>query len=369
MRIGIDVTWLKVNKSGGVETLFRNLLEGLVQHEDDNIYYLLLAKDNYDSFLEYKDNKKIVLIKCNTNAEDVKGHLIWQNLCEYSVLKKYKLDNCFFPVYERPLLNNKKINTITTICDILAFHYPEYFSKLECIWFDLGWKSAIKCSDKVIGISEFVKRDLEENLHADNVECIYSSVVIKDEEFIDFKLLEEKYNIEQEKYYYTVCSTYPHKNLITLLNMMEVIGNHPDIPQKLIISGVKGYEQEKLLEELKNKNLSDKVIFTGFVSNQERNTLLKNANVFLFPSIFEGFGIPPIEALHLGKKVITTRCASIEEVTQGKCYYVNDPFNVDEWINMIKTVQDKAEKVIDFKEYSPKAIAEKHLSLFNEVFK
>ena len=164
MKIAIDVTWLKPGKSGGVESMFRNLLEGLVNNKDENIYYLLLAQDNYHTFLEYEKNQKVKLIKCNTKAENVKAHILWQNLFQYRVLKKYNLKNCFFPVYERPIFKNKKIKTITTICDILAFHYPNYFSKLENMWFKLGWKAAIKQSDKVIAITNFTKRDLEKNL-------------------------------------------------------------------------------------------------------------------------------------------------------------------------------------------------------------
>lgn len=369
MKIAIDVTWLKPGKSGGVESLFRNLLKGLSEAKDDNVYYLLLAKDNYDSFLEYENNEKIVMIKCNTEAEKVKSHLIWQNLCQYRILKKYGLKNCFFPVYERPIIRNKKINTITTICDILAYHYPEYFSKLENIWFNLGWKAAIKCSDKVIAITDFTKKDLEENYNAKNVVRIYVPVDIVNEEFIDFKQLEKKYNINKNEYYYTICSTYPHKNLMTLLNMMEEIGKHKNIPQKLLISGVKGYQQEKLVSELKEKNLDKKVVFTGFVSNEERNTLLKNANAFLFPSIFEGFGMPPIEAMHLGKRVITTKCASLPEVTQNKCFYVEDPFDTKEWIKAIESIQKEPEKAINFKEYKVDVIAKEHTELFNKVFK
>ena len=369
MKIAIDVTWLKPGKSGGVESMFRNLLEGLVNNKDENIYYLLLAQDNYHTFLEYEKNQKVKLIKCNTKAENVKAHILWQNLFQYRVLKKYNLKNCFFPVYERPIFKNKKIKTITTICDILAFHYPNYFSKLENMWFKLGWKAAIKQSDKVIAITNFTKRDLEKNFNAKNVQRIYVPVDIKKEEFIDFKKLEKKYGIEQNNYYYAICSTYPHKNLMTLLKMMEEINKYKNIPQKLIVSGVKGYQQDTLMQELKEKKLNKKVIFTGFVSNEERNTLLKNANIFLFPSIFEGVGMPPIEAMHLGKRVLTTKCASIYEVTKGKCFYVEDPHDIREWLQKIEEIQKEKEKKIDFKEYKKERITQEYLKLFNQVFK
>lgn len=369
MRIGIDLTWVKPSKSGGVESYIRNLLDGFLELSDDNNYILLTAKDNYQSFEKYKKDDRIEMILCNTNANDVKEHLIWQNLHQYNILKKNMIDFCFFPVYEMPIYKNKKIKCVTTIHDIQAYHYPDYFSKLENMWFRLGWKQTIKNADRVVTISDYTKHDIENHFkHANNIKRIYNPIVLNDKIKCDFNQLSKKYNIQKNKYYYTVCSLHKHKNLITLINVMEEIKkNEKQIPNILVISGVGGPQKKDLENIIIEKKLEKNIILTSFVSNEERNALIENSNVFLFPSLFEGFGMPPVEAMMLGTKVITTKCTSLYEVTNGKCEYVEDPLSTKEWINKIKKIQKMESKKYKFKEYDKKHIARQYLDLFYEV--
>lgn len=369
MKIGIDLTWLKPKKSGGVESYTRNLLDGFTKLEDKNEYVLLVAKDNEESLEHYCRDKRFTKILCNTKANNVKEHLIWQNLFEYRLLKKNNIDFCFFPVYEMPLYKCKKIKNVTTIQDIQACHYPEYFSKLENIWFRLGWKTAILNSNKIVATTDYTKQDIMNNFkHKNNIVTINIPIILNDFEIADFNEIKEKYNIKENEYYYTVCSMHKHKNLITLIKLIkEIKDNNYNIPNKLVISGVGGPNKDKLLQIIKEMNIEDNIIITNFVSNEERNSLIKNSNIFLFPSIFEGFGMPPIEAMALEARVLTTKCTSLPEVTKGKCNYVNDPFDIKEWILEIEKMQNQEKKKIIFDEYNDTYIARKYLDLFYEI--
>ena len=369
MRIGIDLTWVKPKKSGGVESYIRNLLDGFLELKDNNEYILFTAKDNDETFNSYLSDKRITKILCNTSANNVKSHLIWQNLKFYKILKKNNINFCFFPVYEMPIYKNRKIKTVTTIHDIQAIHFPEYFSKLENIWFKLGWKTTLKNADVTIGISDYTKKDLEDNFKSYNkIVRIHNPIVLNDNEKIDFEEVKKEYNIEKEEYYYTVCSLLKHKNLITLINVMEkIVKDNINVPKKLVVSGVGGSQKEFLIQTIKEKGLENNVVLTKFVSNAERNCLIKNSNTFLFPSLFEGFGMPPIEAMMLGTRVITTKCTSLLEVTKNKCTYVDEPTDVEDWVNKIKDIQKQEKETINFDEYDKKNIARQYLDLFYEV--
>lgn len=371
MRIGIDVTWLKPKKSGGVEAYIKNLIDGFLELNDDNKYVLFLAKDNYDYIKDYfKSNDRLEFIKCNTYALKVKQHLLWQNLCEYSTMKKNNIEFAFFPVYEMPIYKNRKLKCATTIHDIQAFHYPEYFSKMENIWFNFGWKRVLNTADRVIAITDYTKQDLKENIkNTDNIVRIYNPIIMKNDEIANFEELKNKYNIKEKEYYYTVCSMHKHKNLITLVNMIKEIKDKKieGIPDKLVISGVGGPNKENLIKTIKELQIEKNVIITEFVSDEERNSLIKNSNAFLFPSKFEGFGMPPIEAMKIGARVITTKCTSLPEVTQGKCRYVDDATNTENWIEQIKQIQNDEYKIIEFDTYEKTKIARQYLDLFYEI--
>jgi len=369
MRIGIDVTWLKPKKSGGVEFYFISLMNGFLKLDDNNKYFLLLSKDNCEYIKSKFEDKRVEYIVCNTFANNIKQHLFWQNTKLYGTLRKNNIDFCFFPVYEMPIYKNKRIKCVTTIHDIQAKHYPEYFSKMENLWFNLAWKRVLKNADKVVTITNYTKNDIEQYFkHKNNIVAIYNPIVI-DDNISDFKDVSKKYGIKQNEYYYTVCSMHKHKNLITLIELIKQIKENAigDIPKTLVISGVGGPNKENLISIIDKYGLSDRVIITDFVDDATRNSLIVNSNCFLFPSLFEGFGMPPVEAMYLGSKVITTNCTSIPEVTKGKCLYVDDPCDVDKWITKIKEAQQISKEKYYFNDFDDQNVARKYLDLFYEV--
>lgn len=371
MKIGIDVTFVKPKKSGGVEVFIRNLLDGFLELKDENEYFLLTAKDNDETFCHYESDRRVKCIPCDTNANDVAGHLLWQNTREWSVLKNNDIDFCYFPVYEMPIFCDKNIKTVTTIHDIQAVSLPQNFKLHERIWFRLGWGSALKNADATVAISNFTKEDIKAHFKKiKNLVTIYNPIDINPAESNIFKTISKKYNIKKNKYFYTVSSLYPHKNLATLISMMRKIKieNISGIPHRLLVSGVGGTQKEELIQMIKEQKLEDVITLTGFVSDEERNALIESCNIFLFSSIFEGFGVPPIEAMMLGARVLSTKCASLKEVTKNKCAYVDDPKNPSEWIEKIISLQKTKPKKINFPEYSKSTSARSYLNLFYRVY-
>lgn len=267
---------------------------------------------------------------------------------------------------------------------------------------------------RIVTISNWVKMDIEQKYGRKDIEVIYNPILIREDDVAEFEDLRQRYGIEKKRFYYTVSQMIPHKNLMTLVRLMErIVDVHreekkeagtrreagqrkkaqPDgqenrkienrdsgdrcgcgLPCKLLISGVNGNAAEELKKKIAEKDLQDVIILTGYVSNKDRNALYQNCSAFLFPSVFEGFGMPPVEAMLFHTPVITTKCTSIPEVTQGKAVYVDDPYSIDEWIERLMDIQnastdtipDFEQSVLDFGVYSPERISQKYLQFLKE---
>ncbi|MEG2917998.1 MAG: glycosyltransferase family 1 protein [Clostridium sp.] len=372
MRIGIDLLWVKPQKSGGIESYIRNLLNGFLKYEDDKYEFILFTSiNNNETFLPYLKSKKFSNILCNVDSSRVGKRIIWENLHLNHKCKENNIDILFVPVYSKPLINDAAIKYVTTIHDLQAMHYPMYFSWKKRMWLKFAWKKSSKTSDRIIAISNFVKNDIIDKfqIEEEKIKVIYNPIV-KTVQTLGSNYIEEKYGLKAGSYFYTVAQLLPHKNIKTLLYVMsEIKSSHIDLPNKLVISGVGGKDKEELKSIIKTLNIEENIIITGFVSDEERDLLYENAKMFLFPSIFEGFGMPPIEAMELGTTVITTRCSCIPEVTEERAYYVEDPYDVNDWIeNIMKAMKDKNKIKVTFPNYYLENITKEYLKCFTEVY-
>lgn len=370
MIIGINLLWIKPNKSGGIESYIRNLLDGLMKYNKDNFKFILfVSKNNCYTFDKYFKCKNLQKSICNVNSLKVAKRIIWENLFLSRKCIKNNVSVLFTPVYSKPVINKKGIKYITTIHDLQALHYPEYFSLFKYLWLKFAWKRCAKTSDKIIAISKFVKNDIIEKLNISDtkIKVIYNPIV-KSKVIEDFSTIKNKYNIAENKYFYTVSSMLPHKNLKTLLYVMkEIKEKNLDLPKKLVISGVGGKSENTVKILIKRLGIENSITITGFVSNEERDCLYKNANIFLFPSIFEGFGMPPIESLMSGTPVVTTKCTSIPEVTENKAIYVNDPVDVNDWIQKIWIGINKKQNKELFDRYCLENVSKAYLKEFINI--
>ncbi len=363
-KIAIDLLWLRPGKVGGTESYIRNLLDGFCSLEESFDFTLLVSLDNADTFRKYEQDKRFHLLVAEIESANIGKRIIWQNLFQNRLLRKHGFSKCFEPVYCKPWLNGG-IQYTCVIHDLQALHYPEYHPLYEVIYSRLCWRMDTLNAARMIAISHWVKEDIEKVYHRKDIEVIYNPILIEEHEVCDFETIEAKYPIQKGAFFYTVSQMIPHKNLQTLINVMDkIIHGNFKLPDKLVISGVNGNAAADLKQQIAAKGLQEAIILTGYISNEERNTLYQNCHTFLFPSVFEGFGMPPIEAMLFGTRVITTKCASIPEVTQHKAFYVENPYDADEWIERL--LEKKEQKTLDFTVYLPEYISRKYLSFLKE---
>lgn len=369
MKIAIDLLWLRPGKVGGTEFYIRNLLDGFMESDMDFQFVLLLSKDNCETFEKYMADRRFGKIVADVCSANIGKRIIWQNLNQNRLLRKHGIKNCFTPVYCRPVFNGG-LTYINVIHDLQAYHYPQFHPAYEVWYSKLCWIASCRNSRKLIATSRWVKHDIVEKYHVEpqKIQVIKVPISIEGGEQ-DFRELRDKYEIQEGEFFFAVSQIIPHKNLDTLVRVMDkIVHSGIDLPKKLLISGINGNASDTVNKVIRQKGLQRHIILTGFISSEERNALYKHCRAFLYPSVFEGFGMPPIEAMAYGSVVITTRCTSIPEVTQNKANYVDNPYDIDEWIHVMQNTENNSCH-LDLSRYDKVAIAGMYNKVFNRYYR
>lgn len=319
MRICVDLTSLADNFSG-IERFALSITKELIKNTEHH-WILLFKNEVYKDFKD-EDVEKIVINGGNK--------LIFNQLILPLKLLGIKADRYFFPAFPAPFFFFNK-NAYNTIHDLSCWDCPGS-NKRYMIWYFkiMYWKASL-CNKKIITVSEFSKGRICKILKAkpENVSVVYNGISdqfnnseLSDEEK---KRVERKYNLPKD---YVLClsTLEPRKNLRLLLDAYSSLF-HEGIIDEIVLAGRKGWKMEDFLNGYPEEFLQH-VHFTGFVDDEDLPAIYKLAKVFVFPSLYEGFGIPPLEALACGTPVISSDAASLPEVLGNNAvYFINDNKN------------------------------------------
>lgn len=262
-----------------------------------------------------------------------------------------KPDILFIPAHVFPIIHPKK--TIMTIHDVAAIKFPQSFSLFEKYYSIWSAKLALKKLYKIIVPSEFTKQELiklskKANKYENKIKVIYHGFDKKKHN--DFLNKESEANFLKEKYLLSIGRLEEKKNTMRIIKAFEILKKEEKYNNlKLVLIGKAGYGFEKIAETKNNSIFKDDIIFTGWIDNKETFNYLKNAEIFLFPSLYEGFGLPILEAFFYKVPVIISKNNSLEEIAKTACLKV-DPFDILELSKKIKEIldnQDLKEDLVD----------------------
>lgn len=341
MRIGLNLLFLIPNKVGGTETYARGLLTNLVNSNKSDEYILFCNKENYPTF---KDLKGCQIVELPIQASNKLFRLAFEQIALPFYLKKYKVDLVHSLGYTSPFFTF--CPSIVTIYDLNWYYHPEDFGVIEKWAWQFFITFSARCSTRIITSSNSSKKSLSDKLGIDEskIDVIYGGVpqLAKPGEINSLRKLGIK-----EKYLFTVIAAYPHKNLITLLqSFVELRKNHKDL--QLVVAGLGGRARNQITSFILENGLTNKVLILGWVTSEELSTLYKNAEIFVFPSKYEGFGFPVLEAMFFRTPLVSSDAFSLKEVVGDAGILVNPekPSEFSEAIDLLLKNSVTKEKLI-----------------------
>lgn len=381
-RIGIDARFYgPIGKGLGRYT--QEVVDNIIRLDQENEYVIFLRRDNFDELKT--DNLPRV--------KKVLAEVRWYTLAEQIVMpwliRREKLDLIHFPHFNVPILCLTKM--VVTIHDLILINFPTkkattlgplaYFIK------NLGYRLTIRLAlmraKAVIAVSQFTKDDIIEHfgVRPDKIVVTYEGVAdfaktamnaAPDDAGHNLTLIKHHIN---RPYILYVGNAYPHKNLEQLLDVFNsLLKERPNL--QLVLVGKEDHFYNKIKQQARELQLtipgkSSPVIFTDYVSDQELADLYSHATLYVFASFYEGFGLPPLEAMAKGLAVASSNTTSMPEVLGDAAIYFDprDPADIKEKINTLLDNPTLRQELVDkgfgqIKKYSWIACAEQTLQVY-----
>lgn len=228
--------------------------------------------------------------------------------------------------YVSPFLN--RTPGIVTLYDLSFYLYPNYFPTLQRLYLQWGTRLSVRRAHRIIAISESTKRDAMRifNLNPERIDVVTPGVEPEFFDAIDTGTLEQFRREKHlpEKFVLFIGTREPRKNIPTLLSAFAQARREANLPHRLVIAGGRGWMGENIPRALDELGMTQDVIFPGFVPHDELRLWYHAADAFVYPSQYEGFGMPPLEALASGTPVITSNVSALPEAV-GSAAVLVDP--------------------------------------------
>lgn len=329
MRIGIDARLFKgKGNMTGIAITQYEIVKSLAQYDRQNDYYLF-SRENIVVDFPIPSNWKLIV-------KPFRQGMIWYNTILIRLLKEYKIDVFWNCNHILPLTKPKHTKYVLTIHDLALCKFKGIGETSNVIKQRLFVRYSCKLADKIATVSECTKNDLIEimKISEDKIEVCYNGgIQVSEKASIEsIHHTKRKFGIDGPYIFY-LGTLEPRKNIITAIHAFELV--RKQMALKFVIAGGKGWKYQPVLDAISSSSYKKDIILTGYVSLQEKAALYTDASVFVFPSLYEGFGIPILEAFNYGVPVVTAYNSSLPEVGGEAAIYIKNAQDCSELAQQI----------------------------------
>ncbi len=368
MRIGVN--FLSFRSYQGTETVAANLVRGLVRF-DSGIEYLIFASHSTPPEMRISGKKTNIVTVAVNPANNLKMGMYQQIILPFKLISR-KVDLFYAPLPSVPILYPG--HKIITIHDCAYDRFPEFKSYVSRLYIKLMYAAAKYWCNIVITDSAFSRDELIRlyRIKPEKIKIIYHGVpALPDTDSILIEDTKKFFNIKDEYLLY-VGITRPRKNIPGLLKAFKIFTKkHKNI--QLVLAGRKDNGFVNISGEINRLALDGHVIQTDFISESQKAALYRGAVALVFPSYYEGFGLPVIEAQSLGIPVVTSNISSLPEISGNGALHV-DPYNIEDIAGGMERMLDSSlrKELIEkgyenIKRFSWEASARKLLDIFKAL--
>ncbi|MGN7468383.1 glycosyltransferase family 4 protein [Brevibacillus sp. SAFN-007a] len=333
MKIGVNLLACIPGKIGGMEQYVRNLLAYSIQSGDQNQWFLFLTSTNYRTFPSHPKIQKVMV------HEHLDTHKQF-----HSWIRGLRLDLWFCPLL---VLNpyDVTIPSVINIPDIQHEFYPQFFDERSLQWRKTTYQSSALKAHAVLTLSEYSRQSIiakfgvpPHRVHAIHLDAAHEFSLPFHE--TKNQLVRHKYKLPGHYGFYPA-NTWWHKNHVSLLQALAYLRDEHQLKIHMVFTGAPQEAHGQVMATINQHKLSDQITWLDYIPQEEMPYLFRNANFLCFPSLFEGFGIPLVEAMRTELPIICSNSGSIPEIV-GDAALTFDPVSPEDIARKMVEVQNQA---------------------------
>jgi glycosyltransferase involved in cell wall biosynthesis len=330
MNIGVDIRSLMAKNRTGVGEYTLESLNAIFKLDKKNQYFLFYnSYKDLDKFIPQWEEPNVHYVSTRYSNK-ILNLALTTKILRLNRLLPDRIDYWYSPNINFLCLD-KNVKHIITIHDLSFKIFPEFYTYKQRLWhLFTNPKKQCRQAALIIVPSENTKQDLIQHyqINEEKIKVIYPGISKKCSQIPSAQnkiIVQKKYNLP-ENFILFLGSIEPRKNILGLIEAFEKLPAHLTDKYPLLIAGASGWKNHSIYEKAIKSKLKNQIKFLGYISKSDKSSLYSLAKLFIFPSFYEGFGFPVIEAMKIGTAVITSNRSSLPEICESSAYLI-DPNN------------------------------------------